>query len=361
VLVQEWKRRAGWVSMVVVVAGVSGMGWLGLAAAQTAPPPDAGICGSCHYDEALAYTFPAGHAAALDCIACHGDRRPNRVGRRHKTIENCGTCHENVHGHPAKVASRQGRRQTRTCLNCHDPHGTANLHLVRDLVHWRQRLYPVSFTVEAGLTPGGLASPSDPGSGMCEVCHRKTDFYPASGHGESHFSADCTLCHDHTAAFAPIATDSNCVLCHQDETTRLAMPSGHSDKTCATCHAEVSPTPGPGHRAVEACQTCHSEPQTHAPGGMALPCTQCHDPHGSRNINLVRETITTPSGADRPIVFNNLLGLVDGSFASASASGTGVCEICHTTTRHYRADGTGQPHFTFSCLGCHRHDDGFMP
>ena len=85
---------------------------------------------------------------------------------------NCGTCHANVHGHPAKVANRQGRRQTETCLNCHDPHGTANLHLVRDLVHWRQRLYPVSFTVEAGLAPGGLASPSDPGSGMCEVCHR---------------------------------------------------------------------------------------------------------------------------------------------------------------------------------------------
>ena len=139
------------------------------------------------------------------------------------------------------------------------------------------------------------------------------------------------------------------------------MPSGHADKTCDTCHAEVSPTPGPGHRAVEACQTCHAEPQTHAPGGMALPCTQCHDPHGSRNIDLVHEIITTPSGANRPIEFNNFLGLADGSFASPSAPGTGVCEICHTTTRHYRADGTGQPHFTFSCLGCHRHNDGFMP
>jgi len=24
-------------------------------------------------------------------------------------------------------------------------------------------------------------------------------------------------------------------------------------------------------------------------------------------------------------------------------------------------DGTGSPHFTYSCLGCHRHDDGFNP
>ena len=22
---------------------------------------------------------------------------------------------------------------------------------------------------------------------------------------------------------------------------------------------------------------------------------------------------------------------------------------------------TGSPHFTYSCLGCHRHDDGFRP
>ena len=68
---------------------------------------------------------------------------------------------------------------------------------------------------------------------------------------------------------------------------------------------------------------------------------QCHDPHGSQNIKLVRETITTPGGANRPITFDNLTGLADGSFANASAPGTGVCEICHTTTNHYRMDGTG--------------------
>src|SRR5262249_59663408 len=103
---------------------------------------------------------------------------------------------------------------------------------------------------------------------------------------------------------------------------------------CPPGRAVTSPAPDPGLRAIEACQTCHPDPQTHAPGGTPLPCTQCHDPHGSQNIDLVREIITTPSGANRPIQFNSLLGLMDGSFASASAPGTGVCEICHTTTRH---------------------------
>src|SRR5437867_935695 len=274
-LLQGHGRLGAWVGAVGLPAAAT----LRSASAQSAPP-GAGECGTCHYDLALAYTFPAGHAAALDCIACHGDRRPGRVGRRHRTIPNCATCHDDVHGHPTKAAERLGRRQTRNCLNCHDPHGGANLHLVRNLVRSRQHLYDVTFTVDAGLAPGGLASPTDPGSGMCEVCHRKTDFYPAKGRGDAHFTANCTL---------------------------------------------------------------------------------CHDPHGSPDIKLVRETITTPGGANRPITFDNLTGLADGSFANASAPGTGVCEICHTTTNHYRMDGTGSPHFTYSCLGCHRHDDGFRP
>jgi predicted CXXCH cytochrome family protein len=328
---------------------------------QTAPPPDAGVCGTCHYDFALAYTFPGGHAAALDCIACHGDRRPGTFGRTHRTIPDCGTCHRSMEGHPAKAADREGRRQTHNCLDCHDPHGGANLHLIRSPVRRRQRLFDVTFTNESGLAPGGFASATDPGSGLCEVCHKKTDVYTSNGRGQPHFTDDCVLCHDHAHAFAPIATDQNCMFCHQDEAARHELPSGHSVQPCANCHAEVSQTPGPGHRAVEACQSCHPTTQTHAPGGNAFACVQCHDPHGSTNIDLVLEMIATPSGVDRPILFDNFTGKADGSFASASAPGTGVCEICHTTTNHYRADGGGSPHFTFSCLGCHRHEAGFNP
>jgi len=330
-------------------------------AAEAPAGGDVGACGSCHYDLTRAAAFPAGHAAKIDCIACHADQRPGRVGRHHRATPNCATCHDDVHGHPAKAADRTGRKQTSNCLDCHDPHGTSNLHLVRNLVRWRRKLYDVTFTADAGLAPGGLASPTDPGSGMCEVCHKKTDVYRSNGRGAPHFTGDCTSCHDHTKAFAPVATDSNCILCHADETARLAMPSGHADKACATCHAELNPTPGPGHRAVEPCQSCHPMTETHAPGGAALPCVQCHDPHGSTNIKLVRESITTPSGRISPIMFQNLTGQADGSFASATAPGSGVCEVCHTTTNHYRADGGGTPHFTYSCLGCHRHNDGFAP
>jgi hypothetical protein len=38
-----------------------------------------------------------------------------------------------------------------------------------------------------------------------------------------------------------------------------------------------------------------------------------------------------------------------------------VCEVCHTTTRFYRSDGTGEAHFGFPCYTCHPHDVGFLP
>jgi hypothetical protein len=155
-------------------------------------------------------------------------------------------------------------------------------------------------------------------------------------------------------------TETNCSVCHADEAARFMKPSAHSARfECGGCHAEVSPMPGPGHRAIEACQSCHPDRETHAPTGPpGLPCTQCHDPHGTGNVNLVLDVLTTIAGTQVPIQFDNYDGRADGSFASASAPGTGICEVCHTTTRFYRADGTGASHFTFSCLPCHLHAEG---
>jgi predicted CXXCH cytochrome family protein len=229
----------------------------------------------------------------------------------------------------------------------------------------RGRFRPVSFH-ETADGPTGLVDLARPGRGLCEICHRGTRFYPANGHGEPHFTGDCTACHDHSVGFEPVASDANCAICHADEASRLAKSSLHHDRftgACSSCHAEVMPTPGPGHRATSACADCHSPARiaTHVPPGLALPCTQCHDPHGSDNIRLVRDVVRTVAGQDRAIQFDSLAGRADGSFASASAPGTGLCEVCHTRTQFYRADGTGAPHYTTTCLQCHPHDAGFAP
>jgi hypothetical protein len=264
-------------------------------------------------------------------------------------------------GHPPRSPLRRRRAEIRNCSHCHAVHGSINLALVPEQVRTRGRLVPMRFDSLAGAAPGGFTNPDAPGTGLCEVCHRRTRFYPSNGAGEPHFTETCTACHDHLVGFEPVASDENCGLCHTAEAERFMLPSAHSAAfLCSGCHVAVAPAPGPGHRAIAACADCH-DTASHAPGGTALPCAQCHEPHGTLNIDLVVDALTTTQGPTVPIRFDNFAGRTDGSFASASDPGTGVCEVCHTTTLYYRADGGGASHFTLSCLPCHRHSDGFAP
>jgi predicted CXXCH cytochrome family protein len=321
---------------------------------------DAAICARCHQDEAALADATGGHAPDLTCLSCHEDRRPGQFGRHHRSVPRCASHHEQTRHPPIRSAHR---RPTRNCLVCHDVHGSTNAHLVRpDIRSRRGRLSHVLFDGSAGATPGGFTDPEHPGKGLCEVCHRHTDFYRADARDKPHFTESCILCHDHEAGFRPVITDRNCTICHAAEGALFAKASLHSSRfVCSACHAEASALPGPGHRTTAACADCH-ENRTHAPPGYApFACTQCHDPHGTDNAKLLLDVIQTTQGGQQLIHFDNLLGRADGSFASASTPGTGICETCHTTTQFYRADGSGQSHFTFSCLPCHLHADGFAP
>jgi len=322
----------------------------------------AGTCAGCHPAEAGESATTGGHAPTLDCISCHSDRRPGRVGLGHRGVARCAGCHDDVSGHPPRRKERRGRRQQRNCTGCHTPHGSPNLANVRAQIRHRRRLLPIEFLNASGAAPGGFTNPDAPGTGLCEACHRKTEFYRRDGAGAEHFTAPCTDCHRHEIGFAPVADDTNCAICHTEQGERFEKPSKHSaGLACSDCHAQVSTTIGPGHRATPVCGDCHDNP-THAPGGGAgFSCETCHEPHGTDNRTLVREEIPVPQGGTRPVVFTSISGREDGGFASASMPGTGLCETCHTTTRYYRADGTGDDHYTLSCLPCHLHAEGFLP
>lgn len=153
------------------------------------------------------------------------------------------------------------------------------------------------------------------------------------------------------------------------------MPTApiHFDLDCTICHGGgVAPgSEQPGTNPLPTCNlaACHHHETAagvpaqvvHQGAGPGSACTDCHTAHVSSNLCLVRDAIVPPSGDAHAVELTVLDGVADGSFVSVTPPVRGVCQVCHTTTRFYRADGSGEPHFTFPCFTCHPHAQGFAP
>ena len=160
----------------------------------------------------------------------------------------------------------------------------------------------------------------------------------------------------------------DCAACHADVAAAWENFSTHQVLyTCDFCHMEIDVQPGAGHRDVAWCDSCHSE-KTHVPTYYdaddtfrLISCTTCHEPHGSTNLYLIRNQVLVAEDELVTIVFQNILGLADDSYAQpGDRSGAGLCEVCHATTKYYNQSGTGLPHNTTKCTDCHQHSTGFL-
>jgi len=135
------------------------------------------------------------------------------------------------------------------------------------------------------------------------------------------------------------------------------------------------------------CTDCHALP-THSSqttstkyGNWAMGCLNCHTPHQTTNIYLVRESLTTPNSGTKTVLFHfddasggtnpgdlpgdnpaQLSFLGDRSGANNTPYDDGICEACHTKTNHWRNDTSGGDHSHNAdkrCVECHAHDAGF--
>ncbi len=138
----------------------------------------------------------------------------------------------------------------------------------------------------------------------------------------------------------------------------------NSSQLCVDCHAIKT----------------HSSANTSSKyGSWAVACRDCHTPHGTPNIFLVRSQITPPAvngvQASRAVEFSAVTGATASTLITAKsfaneATNNGPCQVCHTRTQstgavaRWRNTGNADTHYTSaagtqSCVGCHPHSGGF--
>jgi hypothetical protein len=125
------------------------------------------------------------------------------------------------------------------------------------------------------------------------------------------------------------------------------------------------------------CTACHSatvhgsEKLGRRYGAWTTTCRDCHTPHDTVNASLIRESIRPPwyAGEQQPGAhtirfstrtgYSNLGGVVNPFAATfANADATGPCQVCHTRTARWRADGEPDEIHRGNCTFCHRHGAG---
>ena len=136
----------------------------------------------------------------------------------------------------------------------------------------------------------------------------------------------------------------------------------------------------PRDESSQLCSDCHNlkshSSQTTDTGykNWQTTCLECHIPHNTTNIFLIKNTIITPNSGSKAVVLWNTTGDGDNSYVDSTPPGgtpNGVCQVCHTQTTgndtiRWRNTGNSDTHYTAAkgtkrCTVCHVHTGGFQP
>ncbi len=344
-------------------------------------------CKACHYNA----DHTSGYVKVYDAdnpgtvITLNGDPRTNQVEAA-KLEAFCLACHDangangfapfsngsmppvvdvtlwNAGAHKASGSS--------TCFDCHDNgHGSNKIKIM------------------APYDAVGDGNPSDPLRQEERFCYQCHDGSVAAVNVEINFGQ--TSHHNVSDLDQADGSKVECANCHNphfvNNSAKLSNPdngalwSGNMTDFCQTCHDGAPPATVlfAGGGAGNAISTHANVDVTAVEANFTSTCNQCHAPHGTNNLSLIKPQVQVTVGPPMmagPVTLSARTGL--NSFDDGTNSG--ICVVCHIngsnpgfpTVNHPGGAGhSGGMDFTSTdCIQCHPHNvdtdsltlDGFM-
>lgn len=240
--------------------------------------------------------------------------------------ETCLTCHEGYDQTLAATVHRlastmKSPSQTVMCASCHSG---AEVHIEDP-------------SVDNIGNPSRLSGQDAIETcSACHIAHVDLDNYGFDAHSE--LRLNCSGCHSVHGGNQSLLVDAGadfCYACHQSVKTQFARNSQHPVRqgniTCLSCHQFVARKDANlAYDLGRVCQDCHPQQAgpflfEHEPNSAwaveGSGCIECHEPHGSANDRLLRQ------------------------------SESNVCRQCHILPGHRLAHGG--IYADNNCLSCH--------
>ncbi|MFC1585407.1 hypothetical protein ACFL5V_07665 [Fibrobacterota bacterium] len=303
---------------------------------------DTGHCIICHTVENTLDTAHALHLnnteLSLDaCTDCH----PDNLGKHSpvdyivtfvdsQNLTATGTC-DSCHGNGADQAKTYWKDSVAGSWK-HDPGFCRGCHDNSSIINGRAASNTLMFSSRSGH---GYAGP-----------------YSQTRHGANGPGYACQVCHDPEAPGHLDAVSGD---------ARLRMANSGSE-LCQDCHLPGQTVEGIlGYKAV-------SQASRHATevtgnygdsGTYSYECSACHDPHGTANLAMIKDTIDGGlGGGPYAVVFLDSLQFDPTGTPPDSAGGVdGVCDVCHAPGKEpHAATSKGSNHRPGeACWNCHMH------
>lgn len=276
--------------------------------------------------------------ATLTALPSRGQQTPQYVGS-----ETCGMCHEDIYKtfvkspHDVVETSSKADWKERGCESCHGPGGK---HV--------QSLSPADIRDPAKLAPASVDS-------LCLNCHlnQATPIgYLRSSHAKN--AVPCIACHhihadggSHLVARQIPEINQQCGGCHTNVWAQFQRPYHHKlpeeAMSCVDCHNPHGTVKLAMLRTFAGndlgCLKCHGDkrgPFTFEHGPVRFEgCWACHEPHGSANPRmLIRQEVRfvcLECHANLPTVNNTsgTIGVVPPSFHDLRSPVFQNCTVCH--------------------------------